>query len=166
MHKLLLLRDHLLRAVHGLSAAPDRLAVAIVAGAINWRAGNSLTHEYRAPVRITILDYSGDLDAITTPLCAWLAHYQPDITPGAIRWEAELRDPQTWDLEITVPLSERIIVRHECDTGRLYTEHGLGEYQRDPCAPPAWDLYTRSRPDADYTLTATWPATTEAPAGE
>lgn len=158
MHKLALLRSHLLAAVPGLAAAPDRLCISIDNGALDWTAGSSLSHRLLAPVEITILDYCGPLDAITTPLCAWLAHYQPDLVAQAIKFSADLLSTQAWDIRFTIPLNERIAVTTDPATGAITTRHVIGEYPRTPSAVRHWELWSAGPADVAPVLAAAWDA--------
>lgn len=139
MRKLAFLRAHLTAAAPGLAADPDRLLTFVERGQIEWhRGGNDLTHGYRAEVRLTVLDWQDDLDAIVLPLLDWLAYYQPDVVPEtAVRFEVEVLGSGNLDLSLLVTLTERVVVQRDALTGALTADHRLPEFPADAdCSDP------------------------------
>jgi hypothetical protein len=165
MKKLQMLRDHLLSALPTLAANPDRLLTFIEDGNLRYYRGPTLAHEYQCPVRITILDYTGDLDAVIIPMLAWLERYQPEIEPeNGIRIEAEILSNAAWDIAITVNLTERVVTRIDCETGRIEADHRVPEFPQDSCPPQSWELYVKDPATDTYELAASWESPTpEAP---
>ena len=156
MDKLKLLRSHLINAVPVLRGEPERLLSFIEGGTIEFLAGDGLSHQYKAPARLVLLDYTGSLDAVLVPLFAWLAHYEPGLKPEAVAFEAEITGAQTWDLSLLVPLTERVIVYKDCATGALTTEHRIPQYPRDPCTAATWQLWVKGPEDDAHNLVAEW----------
>lgn len=110
------LRVHLTAANPELRDAPDKLTIFVENGNIVSSATGSLSYEYRYTLKLIVLDYSGDPEAILVPLLAWLKVNQLDIFDNpanrqrAIRFNAELLNQETVDLTIDVDLTERVIV--------------------------------------------------------
>jgi len=165
MKKLELLRRHLLASVPGLADNPERLLTFVEQGSIEFhraatqpvKAPSAYSHGYDYEAHLVITDYSGEVDAVVVPLLQWLAHYEPGARPGqALRIEAEILDSQTWDLSLTVPLSERVLATLDCDSGRIDVEHRLPEYPVEPCAAAHWQLYIRGPDLPEPELIAEW----------
>lgn len=165
MRKLALLRAHLVAAVPGLARDPDRLLTFVESGSIEFHRSGSqphqapaaYSHQYTAPVRLELRDYTGELDAIIVPLLQWLSHYQPDLDPtAAVTFDAEIIDAKTVDLSITVTLTERVVAPVDCATGRIEAEHRLPEYPVDACPAKHWSLYLRGPEHPDPHLLTEW----------
>ncbi|AVO55735.1 phage tail protein [Pseudomonas mendocina] len=111
------LRDHLLAAYPKLAQNPERLLVFIDQGNIRSTAAPGLSFEYRYTLNIIITDYAGHPDNIAIPLLAWLRRNQPDLLENlergkdAIAFEADILANDLVDLSITLPLTERVIVK-------------------------------------------------------
>jgi hypothetical protein len=120
MRKAADLRDYLAGAVPSLEKNPDRLVVYIPKGAIACRAG-SLSFEWRYDVEITVIEFADHPDTLIVPLLAWISLHQPDLlqnperADSAIRFEAEVVDHDKADVQLTVSLSERVVVRAKAD---------------------------------------------------
>jgi len=168
MKKLQSLRAHLINAIPGLAANPDKLLTFIEDGTIEFHRGQTLSHQYSVPVKILLMDHSGDLDTVIIPLLQWLSHYQPNLQPSeAVRFQAELLTNQSWDLAIDVTLTERVVVLVDCAAGRIDAEHRMPEFPIDACPATHWQLYLRNADvDPGYTLIAEWGDTPEEPPGD
>lgn len=111
------LREHLLAADPALAQNPERLLVFIDEGNIRSTAAPGLSFEYRYTLNIIITDYAGHPDNIAIPLLAWLRRNQPDLLTNiekgkdAIGFEADILGNDKVDLSITLPLTERVIVK-------------------------------------------------------
>ena len=158
MKKLHLLRAHLINAVPGLARDPDRLLTFVEEGSIEFRRGTDLTHEYRFTAQLVLTDFTGDLDTLMLPLLQWLAEYQPDADPGeAVSFEAEILNNKSVDLALRLRLTERVIAKVDCDTGRIHAEHSIPRYPGYPCPASHWQLLIRDTTiEPDYTLVAEW----------
>lgn len=163
MKKLHSLRAHLVNSVPGIRENPEKLLTFIEDGAIAFQRGQSLSHQYRIPVRIVITDHAGDIDTVIIPLLQWLSHYQPDLDPDeAVRFQAELLDSQSWDLALDVTLTERVVATVNCETGMIESEHRMPEYPIDACPAKNWQLHIRdAERDNDYHLAAEWESPAE-----
>ncbi len=111
------LRDHLLAADTTLAQNPERLLVFIDEGNIRATAAPGLSFEWLYTLNIIITDYAGHPDNIAIPLLAWLRRNQPDLLTNiekgkdAIGFEADILGNDKVDLSITLPLTERVIVK-------------------------------------------------------
>ncbi|MDN7131779.1 phage tail protein [Halomonas sp. MC140] len=158
MKKLHLLRAHLINAVPALANDPERLLTFVEEGSIEFRRGPNLTHEYQFTAQLVLTDFSADLDTLMVPLLHWLAEYQPDADPNeAVSFEAEILSHKSVDVALRVKLTERVLAKVECATGRIKVDHALPRFPTSGCPATHWQLLIRdSEVDADYTLVAEW----------
>lgn len=111
------LREYLTRHNRFLNENPDRLHVFVEQGNIHCSATRSLSHEYRFTLTIVVTDYAGSTDALMLPLLAWIRIKQPELMANkerrenGISFEVELLDHNAADVEIKIPLTERVIVQ-------------------------------------------------------
>lgn len=144
MNKPSSLRAHLLTHVRELSGSPDRLLTFIENGKVRCTAAAGLSFEYEYQLQLIITDYAGHPDTIMIPLLDWLRVNQPDTLANfdknkdAIQFDAEILANDLVDLSITLPLSERVIVKPV--EGGLNVTH-----------PPEPQL-TEHLPQQEYTL--------------
>ena len=124
MRKLEDLKRHLLETVKPLKADPAKLEIFVDKGDVRVCAG-SLSFEYGYTASLWIQDLTGSTDQVAVPLLAWIAVNQPDLFERGERkpftFEAELLDADTYDLTITVALTE--LVRVEARPNGLKVEH-------------------------------------------
>lgn len=105
---------------------PDRLQIYIEAGQIAAQQSKTLSFVYQYTLKALVLDFAGDADRLMVPMLAWIAKEQPqllrrqDSQPFA--FEAELLDSETSDIEISIDLTERVIVTPRAD-GSGYDVH-------------------------------------------
>ncbi|UYF99330.1 phage tail protein [Halomonas sp. GD1P12] len=157
MIKLQSLRQHLLGAVAELRRNPECLHTFVNDGRIKFARGQNLSHQYTVDAQILITDYTGSLDTVMIPLLQWLNTYQPDLPEDeAVQIEAEILNNTHWDLALTVRLTERVVAKVDCDTGRIDTEHRMPAYPVDACPAKRWQLNIKHPGNADYTLEAEW----------
>jgi hypothetical protein len=142
------LREHLMASVPLLADNPDRLLMFIEGGSLFCQKGD-LSFMYRFTLKVFVTDYSGDTDLIMVPLLQWLHQNQVDLLDkskdDSIRFEAEPLNHNTWDVEITLPLTESVLVNvdennqvnitHK-DEAPLVPLGGLGD----------WDLLVNDKP--------------------
>lgn len=140
------LRAHLLAAVPELRHSPDRLLVFIEKGKLRCTAATSLSWEYGYELQVILTDFAGHPDAVMLPLLAWVRTNQPellanlDTSARGIVFEADLIDRSKVDMAITLPLTERVIVKRQPDgTYQLVhaPEPALTEYQE----PSTWQVF-------------------------
>ncbi len=118
------LRAHLTAALPELAAHPERLLVFIEEGTLACTGSGTLAFEYRYRLAAILTEYAGHPDTVMVPLLAWLAAHQPELLhnrdrQNEIRFEAEILANDRVDLQISLPLTERVGVTTA--TGGGYT---------------------------------------------
>lgn len=127
------LRQYLTAHVPELVRHPDKLIAYIPKGSIACRAG-SLSFQWSYDIELTVTDFAGSPDELVVPLLAWLAINQqeqfqdPGRNDNLIRVEAEIIDHDKSDVQLTVTLTERVIV-----------SGGLDRWAVTHCGEPAID---------------------------
>lgn len=127
------LRAHLESAVPQLRHNPDRLLIFIDQGKVRCTAAAGLSFEYNYELQIILTDFAGHPDAVMLPLLAWVRTHQSEMlvnldkSAEGIRFEADILDKSKVDMSITLPLTERVIVKRQ-DNGTYSIEHA-GEPQ-------------------------------------
>jgi len=121
------LRRWLTAYLPDLKAHPDRLQIYIEGGAINARQSRSLSFTYGYTLKALVMDYAGDADAIMVPLLAWIEKEQPQLLKRSdgqpFTFEAELLDGDVSDIEISIELSEAVVVKLRADGAGYDIEH-------------------------------------------
>jgi len=151
------LREHLTAAVPELGRDPDRLLVFIKEGSLVATYVTGLSFEYRYALHLIVTDFAGHPDTIMVPLLAWLSRHQPELLANPdlrerIAFDAELLANDKVDLELKLPLTERVGV-HPRPGGGYNAEH-YPEPTLEPGWPAEhWQLYVRGE------LVAEWGAT-------
>lgn len=156
------LRAHLLDAVPQLKKNPDRLLIFIESGSLTTTLAPGLSYEQSYSLTIVLTDFAGSPDAVFIPLLAWLRVNQSELLTNptkykdALKFEAEIIDQNKVDFSLTLPLTERTIVKPQPD-GSLAVSY------------PDEPAYTSHLPEtpvqvyAGTTLLAEW--TSAAPVG-
>lgn len=141
------LRAHLTQWVPDLAHNPDKLHVFIEKGAIATKLGSGLGFEYRYTVQMVITDFAEPADVLVVPLLVWLQTNQPDLLQDttkrdkAISFVAEIIDNDKVDIELTLDLSERVLVR---DVPAGFECEHLGEPQLpDLSGTLPWQVYLK-----------------------
>lgn len=159
MNKLHLLRKHLIAAVPTFARDPDRLLTFVEEGSIEFHRGPNLSHQYAFTAQLVLTDFAENLDTVMLPLLQWLAEYQPDVDPSeALSFEAEILSNDAVDLALRLRLTERVIARVDCHSGRIEAEHVTIRFERDICPAAQWQLFIREPGKKDWNLTSEWPA--------
>ena len=138
------IREVLTRCVPHLKTNPDKLHLFIAPGNVESTGARSLSFEWQYPLSIGVIDFAGHPDQLVVPLLAWLRQHQPELftnpdkRENAIKVESELLAGDLYDLLITIPLTERVIVTQ--------TEEGIGwqhvpEPPEDPYDGITWELF-------------------------
>jgi len=121
MNKPASLRAHLLECVPDLKQNPDRLLIFIDNGKIRCTAAASLSFEYGYQLQIILTDFAGHPDSVMLPLLGWVRVHQSELLTNleksaeGIRFEADVIDRSKVDMSITLPLTERVIVKKRDD---------------------------------------------------
>lgn len=106
---------------------PDRMQIYVQGGAINARRSRSLSFTYSYTLKLLIMDYAGDTDLIMVPLLAWIEQEQPQLLLRSdsqpFSFEAELLDGETYDIEISIELTEMVTVLPRPDHSGYDVDH-------------------------------------------
>jgi len=111
------LRRFLESTIANVKRHPDRLHVRIDSGAIATKQGLSLSFEWRYKLILLFTDFIEPPDTIVVPLLVWLSTNQPDLIADpdrrlkALSFVAEPVDNKAIDIEFTLELTERVIVK-------------------------------------------------------
>lgn len=115
------LRAHLLASVPELKHDPDRLLIFIDNGKVRCTAASSLSFEYAYDLQIILTDFAGHPDSIMLPLLGWLQVNQSELmtnlekSADGIKFEADIIDNSKVDMSLTLPLTERVLVKKQDD---------------------------------------------------
>lgn len=141
------LRDHLAAAIPELARDPDRLLVFIKDGSVVATYAPGLSFEYRYTLHMIVTDFAGHPDAIMVPLLEWLTRHQSELLANPdlrerIAFDAELLANDKVDLEIKLPLTERVGVHAR--TGGGYDVEHYPEPELEAALPGGrWDVYLK-----------------------
>ncbi|WP_323842957.1 phage tail protein [Moraxella sp. Pampa] len=111
------LRSHLLQSLPVLAKNPDRLLIFVDEGRMVSTMANGLSFEYQYQLNIIITDFAEDMAAVSVALYAWLREHQSELMTNlnkakdGIKFVADILDNRKVDLSITLPLTERVIVK-------------------------------------------------------
>lgn len=137
------LRAHLLATIGELKHNPDRLLIFIDNGKIRCTAAASLSFEYSFDLQVILTDFAGHPDSVMLPVLGWLKVNQADLLENlnksaeGIQFEADILDNSKVDLSLTLPLTERVIVRRDPD-GKTSTHHPDEPQRTAAFLNPAW----------------------------
>ena len=141
------LRAHLVAAMPELARDPERFSIYIERGSLTATFAKGLSFEYRYTLVLTITDFSRHPDAVVVPLLVWLRTEQPELLAnpdrnGSIGFEVDVLDNNTVDLELKLPLTERVGV-HPRATGGYDVTH-YPEPQLEPVLQATeWQVFLR-----------------------
>lgn len=141
------LREHLTAAIPELGRDPDRLLVFIERGSLAGTFAPGFSYEYSYTLSVIVTDFGGQPDAVMVPLMVWIARHQPELLAnparrGEIAFEAELLANDKVDLEIRLPLTERVGVHRRAEGG-FAVEH-YPEPELEATLPAGrWDVYLK-----------------------
>jgi len=121
------LRAHLIHALPELQHHPDKLLLFVDEGHIIATGVPGLSFEYRYTLTIILTDYTGSPDAVMVPLLDWLHVHQNELLMNpdrreSIRFEADILANHQVDLQIQLPLTERVGVTQTAP-GEFTTTH-------------------------------------------
>lgn len=150
------LRAHLTAALPELKRDPDKLLVFVDRGSLVSTLAPGLSFEYRYTLNLILTDYAGHPDAVMVPLLVWLATHQPELLANPslreqIAFEADLLANDKVDLDIKLPLTERVGVHPRAGSG--YDVEHYPEPQLEANLEAArWEVYIKDE------LVASWDA--------
>lgn len=139
------LRDHLVSALTELQRDPERLLIFINRGSVVSTLAPGASFEYRYTLTLVITDFGGHPDGVMVPLLDWVRVYQSELLSNdrmreLVAFEAEVLANDKVDLQITLPLTERVGVHRQPD-GRIDVEHYPEPVIEGPLPPRRWQLY-------------------------
>lgn len=144
MNKPRAVRDMLTAAVPHLQQNPDALHLFVENGSIVATGANSLSFEYQFELIILVTDYAAHSDTLIVPLLGWLRTHQPELLMNpekrgdGFRFRAEALNHNTADIEITLQLTERVVVSSE--GGSLTVCHPPEPTEPDLTGPTGWEM--------------------------
>lgn len=132
MKKLHDLRDHLLAAVPGLAANPERLLLFADDG--TWASTNAtnLSFQCSYTASLVLTDFAGEPVSVMLPVLQWVARHQNELLANPsnrdkMTFEVEVLASDLVDLTIKLSLTERFVVTRDTDTALQV---------RNPAEPP------------------------------
>ncbi|WP_022955771.1 phage tail protein [Perlucidibaca piscinae] len=141
MNKIHSLRAAIEQAIPELRQHPERLSLFVEKGRIASASRVHASFEYRYEVQILLTDFAADVDLAVVACILWAQVNEPEIfdrwrnTQEGIEFEAEVIDDNKVDLAITMPLTERVLVKRQED-GSHNIEHVGEPLAPDPLGPP------------------------------
>lgn len=115
------LREHLLASLPQLKQNPDRLLIFVDNGKIRATSAPGLSFEYEYQLNVIITEFAGSPNAVSVPLLAWLQVNQSELLANlakskeGIPFEVDVLDGSTVDMSLSLPLTERVIVKQQPD---------------------------------------------------
>lgn len=121
------LRAWLTAYLPDLKTHPDRLQIYVEGGGPRTRQSATLSFSYAYTLKVGIWDFAGDADRIMVPILAWIEKEQPQLLRRAdsvpFTFEAELLDSEVSDIEISIDLTENVLVLPRADGSGYDIEH-------------------------------------------
>jgi len=149
------LRDHLTAALPELRNDPDRLLVIIERGNVVSTLAPGASFEYSYVLSLVVTDFGGHPDALMVPLLDWVRVHQSELLANPnrrdqIAFEAEVMANDKVDVQITLPLTERVGV-HRDASGDVTIEHyGEPPYEEAVFEADSWRLYLDGEVAAEW----------------
>lgn len=121
------LRRWLTAFIPELKTHPDRLQIYIEGGKVNAKRSRTLSFAYGYTLKALIMDFAGDADTIMVPVLAWIEKEQPQLLQRRdsepFGFEAELLDGDVSDIEISLELTEAVVVKLSADGKGYEVDH-------------------------------------------
>ncbi|ALN92515.1 phage tail protein [Lysobacter gummosus] len=113
MNKPASLRAHLAKAIPELQRNPESLLVFVEEGSLISTAQTSESFELRYRLSLVLVDFVGDANRLFLAVLRWAALHQNELLAnpdrrGDIAFEVDVIDHERADVEIRLPLTERI----------------------------------------------------------
>lgn len=147
MEKLKTLRAAIEAAVPDLGRNPDKLVLLVQKGDVASTSRVHASFEYRYQAQILVKDYADHVDKLVVAIILWCQTHQAEVfdawrhTREGISFEAEMLNETDVDVLITLPLTERVLVR-TLDTGEVTIEHVGEPPAPDPLGTPLAPHFT------------------------
>ncbi len=121
------LRAWLTACIPSLKAQPDRLQIFVEGGHVVARKSRTLSFVYQYTAKVLVTDFTGDADHLFIPVLAWIEREQPELLQRQdsqpFGFEAELLDSDVSDVEVSIDLTEPVIVTPRPDGSGYDAEH-------------------------------------------
>lgn len=124
MYKPASLRQYMTEGLPALKKNPERLEVRIENGRAVASYGPGLHFEYRYTLKLTLLDFlDKDQDTLFALIVIWLGRHQRELlqnrelAENAITYEADDLGKGKLDVEVTLPLTERVVAKPRAGGG-------------------------------------------------
>ena len=155
------LRAHILSAVKELQRDPERMLIFTDKGNIRCTGAKGLSFEYVYDLNFILTDYAGELDPVMIPLLDWVRINQSELlmnlekSKDAFKFETVILNNGTVDLSLTLPLTERVIVKRQ-DNGTLDITFPQEPQYEEPLDPQPMQLIDSNTGEilAQWTSTA------------
>lgn len=155
------LRAHILSAVKELQRDPERMLIFTDKGNIRCTGAKGVSFEYVYDLNFILTDYAGELDAVMIPLLDWVRINQSELlmnlekSKDAFKFETVILNNGTVDLSLTLPLTERVIVKRQ-DNGTLDITFPQEPQYEEPLDPQPMKLIDSNTGEilAQWTSTA------------
>ncbi|MGO1072111.1 phage tail protein [Lysobacter sp. CA199] len=113
MNKPASLRAHLAKAIPELQRNPESLLVFVEEGSLISTAQPNESFELRYRLSLVLVDFVGDANRLFLAVLRWAALHQNELLAnpdrrGDIAFEVDVIDHERADVEIRLPLTERI----------------------------------------------------------
>lgn len=149
------LREHLLSAVPDLATNPDRLLTFIDKGKVRCTAAPTLSFEYEYSLQLILTDFAGHPDTVMLPILGWVRVNQAELlvnldkSKDGLKFEVDILDGSKVDMAITLPLTERVLVKLN-DQGKYDVSHPAEKgYDMYETSGPI-DIYVNGQLEASY----------------
>lgn len=121
------LRKWLTAFLPDLKANPENLRIYLDAGQINARRSRTLSFSYGYSLKVSVFDFAGDPDTLVVPILAWIEKEQPQLLDRKdgqpFTFEAEPLDSEKFDIEISIDLTENVLVIPRADGSGYDVNH-------------------------------------------
>ena len=102
-----------------LATHADRLQIYVEGGNIMTRKSATLSFVYAYTLKALFTDFAGDSDRLMVPVLAWIEKEQPQLLARTdsqpFSFEAELLDGDLSDVELSIDLTETVLVIPRAD---------------------------------------------------
>ncbi|MEZ0150116.1 MAG: phage tail protein [Candidatus Reddybacter sp.] len=146
MELLTALRQHLLDSPLGLQA-DELITYAREGKIINHQGDTNLSFGIEYQAHVVLINYGQSPDVLFFIVLDWLRQYQANHTADAIRFDADILDHQTADLELIINIEEGVGAEVVAGGVQL-THNGVKAIDPQLLNAEQWSLLIQPDPDA------------------
>lgn len=110
-----------------LATHADRLQIYVEGGNVMTRKSATLSFVYAYTLKALFTDFAGDSDRLMVPVLAWIEKEQPQLLARTdsqpFSFEAELLDGDLSDVELSIDLTETVLVIPRADGSGYDVSH-------------------------------------------